>query len=203
MNRLEHHLIDICAPTLAGIKIGSLFHLSNTDGADSHRLISIYDTGLKRKGVRLTVVQQCAKGQLVYVFRPAGIEAMLSIPHNANFLKLHGYSDCRSLPDYIAQMRRRLTDTSFPHEIGLFLGYPLNDVVGYIANAGRNYCCSGYWKVYSNQSTAERCFQQYRRCACAYKTLYNSGKSIFQLTAASAGRDAPVQCENSCYNKSI
>lgn len=27
----------------------------------------------------------------------------------------------------------------FPHEIGLFLGYPVDDVTGFIQNKGRNY----------------------------------------------------------------
>lgn len=49
----------------------------------------------------------------------------------------------------------------FPHEIGLLLGYPPADVLGFIQNNGRNYLCTGYWKVYSNQSECKRIFRGY------------------------------------------
>ena len=43
---------------------------------------------------------------------------------------------------------------AFPHEIGLFLGYPFEDVMGFIENKGENYLCSGCWKVYSCEQDA-------------------------------------------------
>ncbi len=50
-------------------------------------------------------------------------------------------------PNYRAASFRRLLDVlierfhcsgEFPHEIGLFLGYPLHDVIGFIFNRGKN-----------------------------------------------------------------
>ncbi len=32
----------------------------------------------------------------------------------------------------------------FPHEMGLLLGYPVEDVVGFMENNGKNYLYSGY-----------------------------------------------------------
>ena len=51
----------------------------------------------------------------------------------------------------------------FPHEIGIFLGYPLADVTGFIRNKGRNYLLCGMWKVYQQEETAATAFQYYRR----------------------------------------
>lgn len=51
----------------------------------------------------------------------------------------------------------------FPHEIGIFLGYPLADVTGFIKNKGRNYLLCGMWKVYRQEETAATAFQYYRR----------------------------------------
>ena len=56
----------------------------------------------------------------------------------------------------------------FPHEIGLFLDYPLVDVIGFIRNTGKNCKCSGCWKAYGNAKEAEKTF-------CKYK---NAEKSI-------------------------
>ena len=38
----------------------------------------------------------------------------------------------------------------FPHEMGVLLGYPLEDVKGFINNRGRIFLYTGYWKVYSD-----------------------------------------------------
>ena len=51
----------------------------------------------------------------------------------------------------------------FPHEMGIFLGYPLGDVKGFIEHHGRNCLCSGYWKVYENEEKACETFRLYAR----------------------------------------
>lgn len=51
--------------------------------------------------------------------------------------------------------------TEYPHELGLLLGYPLGDVLGYINNHGMNYLYCGYWKVYEDVDYAKKKFYQY------------------------------------------
>ena len=75
-------------------------------------------------------------------------------------------------------------DGAFPHEIGLFLGYPLGDVMGFIENAGRNSKCSGCWKVYCNECEAIKLFARFDKCREVYKRLFKQGKSLLQLTVA-------------------
>lgn len=47
----------------------------------------------------------------------------------------------------------------FPHEIGLFLGYPLEDVQGFIENRAEGYKCVGCWKVYGDEEYAKQEFR--------------------------------------------
>ena len=49
----------------------------------------------------------------------------------------------------------------FPHEIGLFLGIPSEDVRGFVLNGGKNYLLNGYWKVYNDVNYAIQIFQEY------------------------------------------
>ena len=72
----------------------------------------------------------------------------------------------------------------FPHEIGVFLGYPLADVKGFIENRGANYLCSGLWKVYCDEQEAQRTFQRYRKCTDIYEKLWLAGHSIGRLTVS-------------------
>jgi hypothetical protein len=56
------------------------------------------------------------------------------------------------------------TYRQFPHEIGLFLGYPVDDVLGFVKNKGQNYKFCGYWKVYGNVEKAKNNFYCYELC---------------------------------------
>src|SRR5699024_9979090 len=72
---------------------------------------------------------------------------------------------------------------SFPHEIGFFLGYPYEDVVGFIENEGENYLCSGCWKVYARERDAQSCFCCYKNCTAEYERLFGEGVPIECLAA--------------------
>ena len=78
----------------------------------------------------------------------------------------------------------RVCRSEFPHEIGFFLGYPYEDVIGFIENRGQNYLEVGPWKVYANQNQARRTFARYRRCARIYARSYRSGQSLRRLTVS-------------------
>ena len=53
----------------------------------------------------------------------------------------------------------KMVKQSFPHEIGVILGYPLEDVKGYMENGGQKCLLNGYWKVYNNPEEAKRKFE--------------------------------------------
>ena len=69
---------------------------------------------------------------------------------------------CTGLP--VAALRRRLAQSGqFPHEIGLFLGYPPCDVLGFLHDAGRHSKLSGYWQVYGDAQAALALFAKYKK----------------------------------------
>ena len=74
--------------------------------------------------------------------------------------------------------------TDFPHEIGVFLGYPLEDVIGFIRNKGQCFCCLGCWKAYSNEAQARRVFALYEKCRNVYLSCYRRGFGVARLTVA-------------------
>lgn len=83
----------------------------------------------------------------------------------------------------------RVCRSEFPHEIGFFLGYPYEDVIGFIKNRGQNYLEVGPWKVYVNQNQARRTFARYRRCARIYARAYRSGQSLRRLAVSPAASE--------------
>ena len=48
--------------------------------------------------------------------------------------------------------------------MGIFLGYPIEDVIGYLKNNGKNSICVGYWKVYKDKEEKQKLFKEFE-CA--------------------------------------
>ena len=99
-------------------------------------------------------------------------------------MKKYGYESTD--PSYaLERLRSRLAQREdFPHEIGLFLGYPLGDVIGFVKNAGQNCKCVGCWKVYGNEQAARNILEKYEMCSKLYFRQWQQGKSIEQFTVA-------------------
>ena len=69
---------------------------------------------------------------------------------------------------------------SFPHEIGIFLGYPAEDVRGFVENGGCNYKLCGCWKVYGSVESARRKFAAYDRCREYLCGRLEQGEDLYQ-----------------------
>ena len=72
----------------------------------------------------------------------------------------------------------------FPHEVGLFLSYPPEDVQGFIDHRAMDFKCAGLWKVYGDQQRAQALFDRFRRCTQRYCALWQTGLRLEQLAVA-------------------
>ncbi|MBQ9154571.1 MAG: DUF3793 family protein [Solobacterium sp.] len=177
-------VVQYCAPTLAGIKTGSLFSYACPPGASAAVEVKQLDAKLSAKGLRAIGLGFKRKRLLVYVFRPDDLKRDLSSPEIHQLMESLGYQ-----PEHPGQCLKRLIhrlsdDDSFPHEIGVFLGYPPEDVIGFIENHAANALYTGAWKVYGNVEQAKRTFEKYRICTDVMNDRIRRGNSLEQLTAA-------------------
>ena len=76
--------------------------------------------------------------------------------------------------------------SAFPHEIGLFLEYPLADIEGFIEHQGKDALESGYWKVYGDVEQARAAFRLYDELKAALTTMLAAGVSFRECCAAQA-----------------
>ena len=179
---LEKMLIEQCAPTLARIKTGSLFTVDCGNEETLYREVESCRRVLAPRDVHVVLMRVLDGKALVYVYRKKRLEMDLCCPLRREFLSACGY-EAFDAESAVNMLCRRIEETGgFPHEIGLFLGYPLRDVEGFVVNCGRNCLLCGPWKVYHDVQTAERRFAQLRKCAAIYRKLYSMGKPLEQLT---------------------
>ena len=186
----ETVMIEQCAPVLAGLKPAGLFRYETRDCADLARRVRSWNEQLNGKGLRVRVMKGCARTHrfLVYVYREAQLSAVLTDKAVQEFLRQEGYqlpAEQEQTGALLNQLSRRLCcQAEFPHEIGVFLGYPLPDVVGFIENEGRNFTCCGCWKAYGDPAAARQHFAQLNRCTAVYLRLFHSGTPIQRLAVA-------------------
>ena len=182
---LEHELIYHCAPTLASLKPACMCSYRFDAKGHFFSQMEACRRGLALKGVEITALRVRERTALVYVYRREKLAAALDADGVGEFLSARGY-----VPDdterALAQLRRRVTESeTIPHEIGLFLGYPLCDVAGFIEHRGRDSKYTGFWQVYGDVNAAVSEFEKYRRISDHYRRLWERGKSVYWLTVAS------------------
>ena len=177
----EELIIRSAAPTLAGLKTGSLFpcrFVSRTQLTEELRSANLR---LGRKGMRLLPLRVQGDTALLYRYRPQRLQRQLENGETRALLSEIGYDDFRPgrcLPRLMERLRR---GGEFPHEVGLFLGYPPEDVRGFIVHKGRGCKCVGCWKVYGDAEQARRRFEGYRRCTDRYCRQYAMGVPMDDL----------------------
>lgn len=181
----EFLLIEHCAPTLARIKTANLFSCSYESIKALLSFLLCRNRELNPKGVYLRLLRTHEGRALIYVFRKDALIRDLQCSEAKGLLRYCGY-DTERLEDidYVLEVlkMRICTAQSFPHEIGFFLGYPADDVVGFIENNGKNFKLCGCWKVYGDVDRAERIFHMYRKCRDVYKRVYSLGQTVVRMT---------------------
>ena len=182
--RFEQTMVTHCAATLAGQKIGSLYSYCPEAGEDVQAHLETITPLLAAKGIALRLLQNTLQRCLVFVYRPASLYALLQQAAIRKFFQQQGYAGVE--PDgLLCEIAARLAaGGAFPHEIGLFLGYPLADVQGYIQHCGQHAHCTGLWKVYGDAQEAQRRFQVYRHCRKAVLANYQRGMTLSRLAVS-------------------
>lgn len=174
-------LIRFCAPALAGLKCSNMMSCPNTDEIVKELKQTAEELAEKNIYIRVLYCDSCR--MLVFVYRVSGLKKILARKDIRDFLKEFGYQSFE-LEHVFEKLQMRVSGGSgqFPHEIGAFLDYPLEDIRGFIENAGKNGLCCGEWKVYHEPEKAKKMFAKLEKCRTVYCRLFQDGRSLRQLT---------------------
>lgn len=183
--QFERSVVYHCAPALVGLKPACLISLSAAEYPDLPRLASAYSRLLEHRGIRLEVLCRCRRRFLLLVYRPALLERCLSSPRVAGLLEEAGYPAGASCSALLRRLSGRIAaGGGFPHELGLFLGYPPEDVVGFMTHGGSGCRLCGEWKVYQDVEGARRQFRKFALCRSALCSRLERGCSLLSLLGA-------------------
>ena len=177
-------LVRNCAPTLAGLKTGSLFNGRFSSKEAMVQELRVLNTKFASKGLRVIPLQCRAGKALLYLYRPACLKKDLNDREALDLLQALGYP-CQAPDLCVMKLIKKLQSCSeFPHEIGLFLGYPPADVRGFMENKAENCKCVGTWKVYGDADAARKTFSKFKKCTGVYCRMLEKGSTVEQLAVA-------------------
>ena len=179
--RLERTLAYHCAPALSGVKPADLISWRESEAGDGP-LLQRYARLLAGRGVRLRVLSRSRGRCLLLVYRPGLLRSCLEQPEVAAMLGRDGYP--KGMEAQLRWLGQKLDAPQFPHEIGLFLGYPPEDVDGFQRHGGKNCKLTGLWKVYGQVEEAARKFQLFHRCRQRMCQGMEEGSTLLQLLPA-------------------
>lgn len=185
VENVEVQLALQCAPLITGLKISNLFRIQSEQyetllGIIQDSGIEIYPLGIIED--KITVL----------LYRKKALEAFLSGEQVWELLKRSGYAS-RELRKILLTFRIHYQNylkkkTAFPHEIGLLLGYPPEDVEGFIRHKGKKFLCMGEWKVYKNPKAKQELFRKYDDTRENLVQLLSHGISMEQIIDICDGR---------------
>jgi len=178
----EESLVLNASPTLASIKIASLYNFRFTSMEECLSTINDFNLLMNKKGIFIELAKSSGDFYLIYVYRKSHLQRAMENEKILEFLMAYGYPMESSLQEKIAILKKRLCkESDFPHEIGVFLGYPLEDVKTFIEKKGNHSILCGDWKVYHDEETARCLFCKYRHCKETYIRVYKAGRSFTDM----------------------
>lgn len=178
LRKLEMQLALQCSPLITGLKISNLLIVHNND---AEYVVEMF------KGTDILCFFLHAAGEkttfLLYRFEE--LSEYMNKGEVRKLLKKFGYKSS-DLEQILITFRKRyhrfmIDEIEFPHEMGLFLGYPVEDVHGFIANEGKNFLYTGYWKVYDNLSEKINTFEKFNNSKEMVIKLVSYGVNILDI----------------------
>ncbi len=173
------------AEVLAGVKPANLVNITNRSNACGSNIYRLWkDFGaeiLAEADFCAEVLHDRGESLLVLIYDPMHLGELLESPRARRFLAKAGYPQYSDWKMALEELKTRVKQTGFPHEIGLFLGYPLKDVAGFLGWSPLPFTCQGPWKIYGDPRRSLELAQRHRACR---------GKMVRRLAR---GRN-PINC---------
>ncbi len=180
----EEYLVNYCAPTIAGIKTGNLFSCFYSSQDELRTDLKKYNQIFMPRGLFLIPLKLSGNRALLYLFRKDRLQSDLMSTEASDMLSSIGY-ETKDYRSCLTRLIRKLKLTNeFPHEIGLFLSYPPEDVRGFVTEGADKCKLVGYWKVYGDVNEAMRRFSEYDHCTLDYAGRIKRGSKLEELIVA-------------------
>lgn len=156
-------ILHMIGPVILGSKPAEIV---NIPGSSEEKIMKIYQIKSFFSNcckVKFIVINTHDGGKRVLFINEKSLEKVLSNKRSINFLKFMGYSNHDGINGYMKELILRLESTDFPHEIGVFLGYPLKDVLGFMGYGNKELVEVKNWRIYGDKEVSYEVYNSFLR----------------------------------------
>lgn len=178
---LENFIAYHAAPTVRGIKPATLVCPHREAAALRRALPECAERVGLHLGLGLAELSNRFGGFMVMAYQPCLLRMVLAARECADLLREAGFEDPERVETLFDQLRKKCLNCSFPHEIGVLLGYPPEDVRCFIRDGGKGAKVTGGWRAYSDVETARRRFSDFRSARGKAAELILSGATLDEV----------------------
>lgn len=175
---IDNQIALQCAPLIAGLKPSNLLSISKFG------LRRVWEI-IKGTGISYTVLLVSGQRVTVLLYKKEELENYLKQSDVKSMFNALGYQEIdlkEILPIFQSRYQKYMEENkNFPHEMGLLLGYPVEDVDGFIRHEGKNSLYMGYWKVYGNLQEKLQLFLKFEIAKENLIQLISDGVSMREI----------------------
>ena len=174
-------ILEMIGAVILGSKPAEIINVPGNDDVKKEKLTQIESFFSNCSKIKYRIITTHDGGKRVLFINEKSMEQVLSNKKCVNFLKFVGYPYEYKLSTYMNELVVRLQSEEFPHEIGIFLGYPLDDVKCFIKYGGKNFKLLGCWKVYDDVENCSNKFKEFKNYRDEFTYLYENYYSLKDL----------------------
>lgn len=155
------------SPTILGVKPAELINVKFKTLEKYQKYFGFFSD---LKYIEIRDFTHLGRKQLFFYHRES-LEEVLNHGVNQKFLIDIGYPSTIEINHYLDILIKKLQSNTFPHEIGVFLGYPLKDVLGYMGVSSQKLVKIKGWKYYGNESLSLLQYNKFLKARDVFKVF--------------------------------
>ncbi len=179
--RKKHRLLRLIMIKTAAVRLGLKpavllrikRHFLNGSGHEYSQLSGLIECGLSHH-----TLHSSTESHLILFYQAQTLNGLLQGTEIANFLKTFDYPT--GIDSVLDHLYDRCQDTGIAHEVGIFLGYPLKDVKGFVLRHSPSVVqgVKTDWRIFGPVGESLSLMAYYRQIEQMSQALYDKHRQV-------------------------
>lgn len=129
--------------------------------------------------MRVVEIKEDNKKKQVLFYNLPTLDRVLKEKPVQRFLTVSGYPSPYSLEKYVEYLVNKMRWGRTYYEIGVFLGYPLKDVIGFMGYSPLKFTGIKGWRYYGDRALSEKIYARYQKAREEVRELLKEEGTFF------------------------
>ncbi|PAB58054.1 DUF3793 family protein [Anaeromicrobium sediminis] len=178
-------LVGTLGPVILGVKPSEIMSFKMNDATTNEKIKKIEETFSICKHISYKISYYNGTSIKVLFYNVKSLEKTLKEPRNLKFLASIGYPKKFSLNFFLNHLISKINLGIIPTEIGVFLGYPLKDVIGFMGHPSLKLTKVNGWRIYGDSRISDQRYEEFLQAKKKIRDLLtiNNPSTILAITS--------------------